>query len=112
MDCPGRESQQFAFLVFSRDAVGFLEPALDGRVVAVDDLALGEEIARKGGPRRSFDHFFEPSARNHLGVYVDAVLDQNAENPLVVAVTRNASADTVRLDDPHSERLAMPDRLG
>jgi hypothetical protein len=112
MDCPGREGQQLTFLVFCRDAVGFLEPASNGRIVAVDDLALREEIAGERSPRRSFDHLLEASAGNYLGVDVDAVLNQNAEYPLVITVAQDASADAVRLDDPHSKPLALPDGLG
>ena len=68
-----------------------LEPAVDRRVLAVDDLALGEEIAGKRRPRRPFDHLLEPAARDHFGVDVDAVFDQDAEDPLVIAVARQAA---------------------
>ena len=43
---------------------------------------------------------------------VDAVFDEDAEDAFVIAVTRQPPADAVRLNDPQSERLAMPDRFG
>ena len=111
VDGPRRERQQLPLLVLRRDAVGLLEPAVDRRVLAVDDLPLGEEIAGKRRPRRPFDHLLETAARNHFGVNVDAVFDQDAEDAFVVAVARQAPADAVRLDDPQAERLALPDRF-
>src|SRR5262245_11063703 len=92
---PGRERQQLALLVFGRQAIGFLEPAFDGWVLAVDDPSFGEEIAREGGPRRSFDHLLEAAARNHLGVNVDAIFDQDAEDAFVIAIARQAPADAI-----------------
>ena len=112
MDRPRREREQLALLVLDRDGVGLLEPALDRGILAVDDLTMSEEIAGKGGPRRPFDHFLEAGARNHLGVNVDAIFDQDAEYAFVLAIARQSPADAVRLDDPQSERFALPDRFG
>src|SRR5262249_45407436 len=63
------------------------------------------------GPRRPFDHLLEAAARDHFGVNVDAVLDEDTEDALVLAVARQAPADAVRLDDPQRQRLALPDRF-
>ncbi len=111
VDGPCRERQQFPLLVLRRHAVGLLEPAGNRRILTVNDLPLSEEIAGKGGPRRPFDHLLETAAWNHFGVNVDAVFDQDAEYAFVVAIARQAPADAVRLDDPHAQRLAIPDRF-
>ena len=63
-----------------------LEPAYDRRVLAVNDPALREEVARKCGARRAFDHFLESAARDHLGVNIDAVFHQDAKDAFVIAI--------------------------
>src|SRR4029077_14409352 len=97
---PGREGQEFALLVLRRHVVGLLEPTGDRRVFAVNDLPRGEEIAGERRPRRPFDHLLEAAARDHFGVNVDAVFDQDAEDALVIAVARQTPADAGGLDDP------------
>jgi hypothetical protein len=44
-------------------------------------------------------------------VKVDAVFDQGAEDSFVIAVTGEAPADTVGLDDPQTQSFAVPDRF-
>jgi hypothetical protein len=44
-------------------------------------------------------------------VNVDAVFDEDAEQPLVVAVAEDATTDAVRFDNPDFDRLSVPDRL-
>jgi hypothetical protein len=111
MDGPRREGQQLALLVLGREAIGLLEPAVDGRILAGDDAPLGEEAVRESGPRCSFDHLLEAAPRNHLGVNVDAVLDEDAKDAFVRAVARDAPRDAVRLDDPQRQRMSRPHRF-
>src|SRR5258708_15724617 len=103
VDGPRRKCQQFSLLVLGRHAVGLLEPAFNRRILAVNHLALGEEITGKRCPRRPFDHLLEAAAWNHFGVNIDAVFDQDAEYTFVLAIAEQPPADTVRLNDPQSE---------
>src|SRR5262245_24290927 len=41
---PSRERQQLALLIFRRETIGFLEPAVDRLVLARDDAPLREEV--------------------------------------------------------------------
>jgi hypothetical protein len=92
--------------------LAFFEPAFNRRILAVHNLPHSKEIAGKRRSRRSFDHLLEAAARNDFGVNVDPVFNQDAEDAFVIAIARQAPADSVCLDDPQTERFAMPDRFG
>ena len=111
VDGPRREGEQLALLVLRRETVGLREPPIDRLVLAGNDSPLGEEVARECSPRRSLDHLLETAARNHLGVNVDAVLDQGAKDAFVGPIAGQPPGDAVCLDDPQRERVALPHRF-
>ena len=43
---------------------------------------------------------------------VDAVLDQDAKDRLVLAIAPQPPGHAIGSDEPHAERLALPDRFG
>src|SRR4051812_8588604 len=110
MDGPRGKGQQFPLLILRGNGIRLLEPLFNRRILAVDKLAMREKMTGERGPGGPLNHLLEATPRDDFGVNVDPILDQNARDPFVISVTSQSAADTIRFDDPESERFAAPDR--